>query len=102
MQLGLRLLEDNINAIRSSFELEKAERERIFQNLVTFVGGGVAGASLIEASDKQCSAIAFFNNKSFPCNIPILKSYMVPMILVIVFGLFTVLVKRFVLRSLKS
>ena len=99
MQIGLRLLEDNINAIRSSFELEKAERERVFQNLVTFVGGGVAGASLIEADNKQCDAIVFLNSQSFPCNIPILKSYIVPIILVIVFGLFTVLVKRFVLRS---
>lgn len=99
MQLGLRLLEDNINSIRSSFELEKAERERIFQNLVTFVGGGVAGASLIEADDKQCDAIVFLNSQLFPCNIPILKSYIVPIILVMIFGLLTVLVKRFILRS---
>ena len=100
MQIALRLLEANINAIRNRFELEKAERDRIFQNLITFVGGGVAGASLIEADDKQCSAIEFFDSQSFPCEPKLLGSYIVPIILVIIFGLFTVLVKRFVLRSI--
>jgi hypothetical protein len=41
MQLGFRLLEDNINAVRSRIELAKAERDRSFQEFVAVVGAGI-------------------------------------------------------------
>ncbi len=99
LERGLRLLEDTIHATRSRVEVEKAERDRIFQNLVTFVGAGIGGASLIQASDKKCTVIPFFNSHSFPCDIPLLNSYIVPILLVIVFGLSAVLIKKFILRG---
>ena len=45
-ELGLRLLEDNINAIRTQVETEKAKSDRNFQELIAVVGSGVAVASL--------------------------------------------------------
>ena len=53
MQLGFRLLEDNINALRSRIELAKAERDRNFQELVAVVAAGIAGVS-IAPGDHNC------------------------------------------------
>ena len=69
MQIGLRLLEDNINAIRSRFELEKAERDRNFQEFVAVVGAGVAGITLTNA-EKDCQII-FSNYYSSVCQFPL-------------------------------
>ena len=54
--LGLKLLEDNIKAIRSQVEIEKAKSDRNFQELIAVIGGGLAIASL--AGDKEeCESI---------------------------------------------
>lgn len=68
MQLGLRLLEDTINSVRSRIELEKAERDRQFQEFVAVVGGGIAGVSLVPA-DKNCEAL--LSKTSLICEIPL-------------------------------
>ncbi|WP_017719681.1 hypothetical protein [Kamptonema formosum] len=49
LQLGLRLQEDLIIAIRSRVEVEKAERESIFQNSVAIVGVGLGATSILAA-----------------------------------------------------
>lgn len=54
MQLGLQLLEDIINAIRSRIEVEKAERDRNFQGLVAVAGSGIATVSLLKEPLKDC------------------------------------------------
>jgi hypothetical protein len=57
MQLGLKLLETNINALRSQIELEKSERDLNFQNLVTIVGAGTALTTVLDYEGKKCKAI---------------------------------------------
>jgi hypothetical protein len=57
MQLGLKLLETNINALRSQIELEKSQRDRSFQNIVTLVGTGTAIATILDYEGKTCKAI---------------------------------------------
>jgi hypothetical protein len=48
MQLGLKLLETNISALRSQIEIEKSERDLNFQNLVTLIGAGTAISTLFD------------------------------------------------------
>ncbi|OWY66143.1 hypothetical protein B7486_38080 [cyanobacterium TDX16] len=67
MQLGLQLLEDTINAIRSHIEVEKAARDRNFQELVAVVGAGVATVSLLKEPVKECKDIF---SKTDICNYP--------------------------------
>jgi hypothetical protein len=57
MQLGLKLLETNINALRSQIELEKSERDLNFQNLVTIIGAGTALTTVLDYEGKKCKAI---------------------------------------------
>jgi hypothetical protein len=57
MQLGLQLLESNINALRSQIELEKSERDRNFQNIITVVGSGTAIAAYLDFKDEKCQPI---------------------------------------------
>lgn len=57
MHLGLKLLETNINALRSQIELERSERDLDFQNLVTLVGAGTAITSLFDYKGEKCKAI---------------------------------------------
>jgi len=87
MQLGFRLLEDNINTVRSRIELAKAERDRNFQEFVAVVGAGIAGVSFAPA-DKNCEPI--FGKASLFCKTPVLFSILV---FVIVAGL-TWLIRR--------
>lgn len=54
MQLGLQLLEDTINSIRSHVEVEKAERDRNFQELVAVTGAAIATVSLLKEPAKEC------------------------------------------------
>lgn len=74
MQLGFRLLEDNINAVRSRIELAKAERDRSFQEFVAVVGAGIAGVSFAPA-DKNCEPI--FGKTAVLCKVPLLFSLLV-------------------------
>lgn len=78
MQLGLQLLEDTINATRSRIEVEKAERERNFQELVAVAGAGIATISLIQDPAKDCKDI--FQQVRFFCNYPFSSSVMVGII----------------------
>lgn len=57
MQLGLQLLESNINALRSQIELEKSGRDRNFQNRITLVGSGTAIAAYLDFKGEKCQAI---------------------------------------------
>ncbi len=57
MQLGLQLLESNINALRSQIELEKSGRDRNFQNMITLVGSGTAIAAYLDFKGEKCQAI---------------------------------------------
>lgn len=90
---------NNIQSVLNKYTLDllklSFQKQVISINLVNYQ---TRLAIILEEAEKS-NNLQFFNNKSFPCNIPILKSYIVPIILVIVFGLFTVLVQRFVLRS---
>lgn len=74
MQLGFRLVEDNINAVRSRIELAKAERDRSFQEFVAVVGAGIAGVSFAPA-DKNCQPI--FGKTAVLCKVPVLFSILV-------------------------
>jgi|GEM_PF-3841931 len=74
MQLGFRLVEDNINAVRSRIELAKAERDRNFQEFVAVVGAGIAGVSFTPA-DKNCNPI--FGKTSVICKFPVLFNLLV-------------------------
>lgn len=57
MQLGLKLLETNISALRSQIEIEKSERDLNFQNLVTLIGAGTAISTLFDYEGKKCKAV---------------------------------------------
>jgi hypothetical protein len=57
MQLGLKLLETNLNAIRSRIELEKSSRDRNFQNIITVVGSGTAIAAYLDFKAEKCQPI---------------------------------------------
>lgn len=80
MQLGFKLLEDNISAVRSRIELAKAERDRNFQEFVAVVGAGIAGVNFAPA-DKNCKPIF---KTAVICQFPVLFSLLV---FVIVAGL---------------
>jgi hypothetical protein len=67
MQLGLQLLKDTINAIRSHIEVEKAARDRNFQELVAVTGAGIATVSLLKEPTKDCQDIF---SKTDICNYP--------------------------------
>lgn len=74
MQLGFRLLENNINAVRSRIELAKAERDRSFQEFVAVVSAGIAAVSFAPA-DKNCEPI--FSKTSSICKVPVLFSLLI-------------------------
>ncbi|QFS43842.1 hypothetical protein [Nostoc sphaeroides] len=78
MQLGLQLLEDTINATRSRIEVEKAEREHNFQELVAVAGAGIATVSLVRETAKDCKDI--FSQVRFFCNYPLSASLIVGII----------------------
>ncbi|MBD2340123.1 hypothetical protein H6G64_24455 [Calothrix sp. FACHB-156] len=78
MQLGLQLLEDTINATRSRIEVEKAERERNFQELVAVAGAGIATISLVKETAKDCKDI--FKQVRLFCDYPFSSSLLVGII----------------------
>ncbi|MGK7871772.1 MAG: hypothetical protein AB4426_00110 [Xenococcaceae cyanobacterium] len=92
MQIGLRLLEDNINAIRSRVELEKAERERNFQEFVAIVGAGVAGITLTNA-EKDCPIL--FSHYPSVCEVPLAYN----LLIAIVFGGIAWIIRQYLKRS---
>ena len=104
MELGLRLLETTINAIRSQIELEKAQRDRNFQNLVTLIGAGTAVTALIDFEGKKCQTIVelfppkFFPSKANWCDKALIKSVILPVGLIIIFGVIALVLKKILLE----
>ncbi|MGK7881072.1 MAG: hypothetical protein AB4060_13360 [Crocosphaera sp.] len=89
MELGLRLLESNINIIRSRIEAEKAKSDRSFQNLVTLVGTGTALMALIDDDGKKCKTITEVISNPFiekVCDDSLGKFIGFPMITILVLG----------------
>jgi hypothetical protein len=87
LQLGLQLLETNINALRSQIELEKSERDRDFQNIVTLVGAGTAITAFFDYKAEKCKALFSVPEKTpHPCNKPIIGAIIFPIILLMAVG----------------
>ena len=91
MQLGIKLLEYNLNAMSSRIELEKGERERRFQALVTIIGTGLAGAGLVKSDEIECTAV--FAKIPLICQTPIIDQLTIPFLLIFIFGLLGWLVR---------
>jgi hypothetical protein len=105
MQLGLQLLETNINALRSQIEIEKSERDRDFQNLVTLVGAGTAVAALLDYDGNKCKAIFHMpkeSQPSYPCNIFWLGSVAIPITFLIFLGGTVLFLKWLYIKLWKS
>ncbi|NEO67517.1 MAG: hypothetical protein F6J98_47090 [Moorea sp. SIO4G2] len=100
MEVALRLLETRLNAIRSQIELEKAERDRNFQTLVTVVGAGTAVTALMDFDGKQCEAVSMlippFKNS---CKNPWINSVIVPVGLILIFGVIALCFKKILSAS---
>jgi hypothetical protein len=99
MQLGLQLLQTNINALRSQIELEKSERDRSFQNLVTVVGTGTAIATLFDFEGKKCKAIFNVTKEQAPshfCNNFLVSGILTPLLLLVLLGLIALGLKKVV------
>jgi hypothetical protein len=106
MQLGLQLLETNINALRSQIELEKSERDRDFQNLVTVVAIGISVAALFDYEGKKCQAIIFGVKKdaapTFPCDNFWFGSILIPAALIVLLGGTALFLKWLYIKLWKS
>ena len=111
MQLGLQLLESNINALRSQIELEKSERDRNFQNIITVVGSGTAIAAYLDFKGEKCQAIFKSSKKAeatkstinsqnqaqdYPdfCNNFWIGSFLIPISFLIILGLIGFALKK--------
>lgn len=73
LERGMKLLENTISAVRSRIEVEKAERDRNFQDTITILGVGWSVASFVpsQALDKLSEnandpVILFLSNTHFP------------------------------------
>ncbi|MGB5768296.1 MAG: hypothetical protein WBM32_00255 [Crocosphaera sp.] len=88
MEIGLRLLESNINLIRSQIEAEKAKGDRTFQALVTIVGTGTAVNSLIDYDGKKCQAIVkLLSEQNTWCDNNLTQIIVFPMTMILIFGI---------------
>lgn len=92
MQLGLRLLENTLNALRSQIELTKAERDQRFQTLITVIGSGTAGAALIDTSGTKCEAV--LGKETFFCKNNFFKTVGFPISLILILGLLVLIGKK--------
>ncbi|NEO45872.1 MAG: hypothetical protein F6K55_17780 [Moorea sp. SIO4A3] len=100
MALGLGLLEARLNAIRSQIELEKAERDRTFQNIVTVVGAGTAVTALVDFEGKQCKAVSnMIPSFKKSCDNPWINSVIVPVVLILIFGVIGLCLKKILSAS---
>ncbi|GGA09831.1 hypothetical protein [Okeania sp. KiyG1] len=92
-ELGLRLLEDNINAINTQIETEKAKSDRDFQEFIAVLGSGVAFASLAGFNViAECKSM--FANNFFLCQSTLLYKF----ILVIIGSFLAWFVRRYILK----
>ena len=100
MQLGIKLLENNINAMSSKIELEKEERELNFQALVTFIGTGMAGAGLVKSESINCTKV--FGQTPLNCENIFINELAVPISLILIFGFLGWLVRYLIkIRNFK-
>ena len=92
-ELGLRLLEDNINAIRSQTEIEKTQSDRNFQELIAVVGTGIAVAGLTgDNAAAECKSM--FGPKFFLCQ----NTLAYHLILVLTASVLTWLFRKYILK----
>ena len=95
MNGALRLLETRLNAIRSQIELEKAERDRNFQTLVTVVGAGTAVTALVDFEAKQCKALStLIPPLEKSCENRLINSVIVPVGLILIIGVIALFFKK--------
>lgn len=100
MNSSLRLLETRLNAIRSQIELEKAERDRTFQNIVTVVGAGTAVTALMDFEAKQCETVSnMIPPLKESCENPWINSFIVPVVLILIFGVIGLCFKKILSAS---
>ena len=93
LELGLRLLEDNINAIRSQTEIEKVKSDHDFKELIAVVGTGVAVASLTgDKATAECKSM--FGDQFFLCQ----STLVYHLILVLFVSLLTWLLRKYILK----
>ena len=92
-ELGLRLLEDNINAIRSQTEIEKTQSDRNFQELIAVVGTGIAVAGLTgDNAAAECKSM--FGPKFSLCQ----NTLAYHLILVLTASVLTWLFRKYILK----
>ena len=101
MKLGLQLLESNINALRSQIELEKAERDRNFQDLIAIIGGGAATITIIDFEGNTCNRMIQSwpfkqEEKSFPCDSFLFNSIITPTFFIILLFILALSIKLIV------
>ncbi len=108
MELGLRLLETNINAIRSQIEVEKSQRDKNFQNLVTLIGAGTAVTALMDfKGGERCTTIVKQVRKYVPFKPDLCKNFwlntmILPMGMIIIFGIIALILKTLFFNNLFS
>ena len=76
LMLALRLLDSSLTTLRSRMDVERANRDRIFQNVITIVGVGLGVASLVESSNGFCeyfTTLVGLQSSSI-CAVPLLCS----------------------------
>ena len=92
-ELGLRLLENNINAIRSQTEIERAKVDRDFKGLISVVATGVAIAGLTgDNAATECKSI--FNDRFFLCQ----NTFVYNITLVFFVSLLIWLLRKYILK----
>ena len=92
-ELGLRLSEDNVNAIRSQTEIEKTQSDRNFQEFIAVVGTGVVVAGLTgDNATAECKSI--LGNEFFLCQ----NTLIYHLILVFTASVLTWLFRKYILK----
>lgn len=97
LEIGLRLLEDQVNTFRNQLELEKAEREKTFQQMVTVIGAGTAVTSLLDEEGEKCQSFAKMLPKNPEC--PPFFGFFFPMFSLFIFGMIALWIKRHFLEK---
>jgi hypothetical protein len=100
MQLGLKLLETNINALRSHIELEKSERDLNFQTIVTLVGTGTAVSTLLDYKGEKCKAILQIpkDTKNTACDNFWVGGVLIPVVFLFFIGIITLFFKSLYIK----
>ncbi|NEP82841.1 MAG: hypothetical protein F6K17_05100 [Okeania sp. SIO3C4] len=92
---GLKLLEGNINPIRSQVEIEKAKNDRTFQELISVVGTAVAVVSFIgDDAQKQCESLPLLPKNSQVCE----NTLIFKLIIIVAASIFVWFFRRYILK----